>query len=110
MSINDSAVINGLFCTPLALPAPVAGPLAALFLVMAIVVVRRATHGNAWRLLFPLAIFVICALAAIAILDRVAVNEKASEQRALLQRDSQLSMSAVASGPLACLDGVAGEQ
>jgi hypothetical protein len=110
MSINDSAFVNGLISTPLVLPAPVAGALAALFLVMAVVVVRRATHGNAWRMLFPLAVFVICALAAIAILDRVAVNERASEQRALLQRDSQLSMSAVASGSLACLDGVAGEQ
>jgi len=110
MSINDSAFINGLISTPLVLPAPVAGALAALFLVMAIVVVRRATHGNAWRLLFPLAVFVICALAAVAILNRVAVNERMAEQRALLQRESQLSMSAVASGSLACLDGVAGEQ
>ena len=47
----------------------------------------------------------------IGILDRLAMNERTAEQRALLQRDSQLSMSAVAPGsPLACLDGVAGEQ
>jgi hypothetical protein len=110
MPNTDSALMNGLLSTPLVLPAPVAGALAALFLVMVVVVVRRAGHGGAARLLLPLTVIVIvvCALAAIGILDRVATN---GEQRALLQRDSQLSMSAVASGsPLACLDGVAGEQ
>jgi hypothetical protein len=111
MPINDSAFVNELISTPLVLPAPVAGALAALILVMAVVLIRRSTYGSASRLLLPLAIFVICALAAVAILDRVAINERTAGQRALLQRESQLSMSAVGSGsPLACLDGVAGEQ
>jgi hypothetical protein len=111
MPLIDGAFMNGLFSTPLVLPAPVAGALAALFLVMVVMVIQRATHGNASCLLLPLSAIVIGALAAIGIVDRVAVNERTAEQRALLQRDSQLNMSAVVSGsPLACLDGVAGEQ
>jgi hypothetical protein len=103
--------MNGLLSTPLVLPAPVAGALAALFLVMVVMVVRRAGRGNGAWLLLSVVTIVICVLAAIGVLDRVATNERTAEQRTLLQRDSQLSMSAVASGsPLACLDGVAGEQ
>ena len=45
-----------------------------------------------------------------AILDRLEMNDRTAEQRALLQRDAQLSVSAITSGSLACLDGVAGEQ
>ena len=41
MSIIDSASVNGLLSTPLVLPAPVAGALAALFLVMVVMAVRR---------------------------------------------------------------------
>jgi hypothetical protein len=103
--------MNGLLSTPLVLPAPIAGALAALFLVMVVMLVRRAAHGSASGLLVAIPVVVIGALAAIGIFDRVALNERTAEQRALLQRDSQLSLSAVASGsPLACLDGVAGEQ
>jgi hypothetical protein len=102
--------MNGLVSTPLVLPAPVAGAVAALFLVMVVVAVRHAAHGSVSRLLLPLSVIVIVALAAIGILDRVTLNERTAEQRALLQRDSQLSMNALASAPLACLDGVAGEQ
>ena len=105
MPIADSALIGGLISSPLAL-----GALAALFLVMVLMVVQRAAQGTASRLLV-LSVIVIGALAAIGILGRVSMNERAAEQRALIQRDSQLSMSAVASGPpLACLDGLAGEQ
>ena len=105
MPIADSALIGGLISSPLAL-----GALAALFLVMVLMVVQRAAQGTASRLLV-LSVIVIGALAAIGILGRVSMNERTAEQRALLQRDSQLSLSAVASGsPLACLDGVAGEQ
>jgi len=111
MPIVDSASINGLLSTPLVLPAPIAGALAALFFVMVVMAVRRAARGGGLRLLLPLSLIVVCVLAAISILDRLATNERTAEQRALLQREAQLSLSAVAPGSsLACLDGVAGEQ
>jgi hypothetical protein len=50
------------------------------------------------------------ALATIAVMDRMAAGEKAAERRALLQRNAELNVSAVAPGSaLACLDGGAGE-
>ena len=106
-----SASINGLLSTPLVLPAPVAGALAALFLVIVLMAVRRATHDGAARLLLPFSVILICTLAVIGIIDRLATNERMAEQRDLRLRDSQLSVSALAPGSsLACLDGVAGEQ
>jgi hypothetical protein len=45
-----------------------------------------------------------------AIFDRLEMSDRTAEQRALLQREAQLSVSAITSGSLACLDGVAGEQ
>ena len=106
-----SASVNGLLSTPLVLPAPVAGALAALFLVIVLIAVRRATHDGGARLLLPFSVILICTLAVIGIIDRLATNERMAEQRDLRLRDSQLSVSALAPGsPLACLDGVAGEQ
>ena len=106
-----SASVNGLLSTPLVLPAPVAGALAALFLVIVLMAVRRATHDGAARLLLPFSVILICTLAVIGIIDRLATNERMAEQRDLRLRNSQLSVSALAPGsPLACLDGVAGEQ
>jgi hypothetical protein len=111
MSMVGSASVNGLLSAPLVLPAPVAGALAALFLVIVLVAVRRATHDGAVRLLLPFSVILICTLAVIGIIDRLATNERIAEQRDLRLRDSQLSVSALAPGsPLACLDGVAGEQ
>ncbi|MGB8893074.1 MAG: hypothetical protein WCD13_01960 [Pseudolabrys sp.] len=111
MPIRDSASINALLSTPLVLPAPVAGALAALFLVVVVMAVRRVARGGGPRLLVPLAAIAIGGVAVIGVLDLLAMNERAAEKRALLQRDSRLSISAVAPGsPLACLDGVAGEQ
>jgi len=109
--VDSSASMSGLLSTPLVLPAPVAGALAALFCVMVVMALRRAARGDGLRLLLPLSVIVVCAFAAVGIFDRLAMNERAAEQRALLQRDTQLSMSAIVPGsPLACLDGVAGEQ
>jgi hypothetical protein len=106
----DSASVNGLLSTSLVLPAPIAGALAALFLVVVLVAVRRAAHGGGTRLLVPFFVVLICALAMIG-MDRLATNERVAEQRDFRQRDSQLSLSAIAPGsPLGCLDGVAGEQ
>src|SRR4029077_5279000 len=111
MSMVGSASVNGLLSTPLVLPAPVAGALAALFLVIVLLAVRRATHDGGARLLLPFSVILICTLAVIGIIDRLATNEHMAEQRDLRLRDSQLSVSALAPGsPLACLDGVAGEQ
>jgi hypothetical protein len=111
MPMVDSASAIGLLSTPLVLPAPVAGALAALFLVLVLMAVRRAVHDGGTRLLVPFFIVLTCALAVIGIVDRLAVNERMAEQRDFRQRDSQLSISVIASGsPLACLDGVAGEQ
>jgi hypothetical protein len=107
----DGASVNGLLSTPLVLPAPVAGALAALFLVMVLMAVWRAVHDGGTRLLVPVFIVLICALAVIGIIDRLAMNERIAEQRDFRQRDSQLNISAIAPGSsLACLDGVAGEQ
>ncbi len=93
------------------LPAPVAGALAALFLVTVVVAVRRATYSGGSRFLLSLVAIVIGALVVIGVLDRLATNERAADQRVLLQRNSQLSLSAVAPGSaFACLDGAAGEQ
>ena len=107
----DSASVNGLLSTPLVLPASVAGALAALFLVMVLIAVRRAVHNGGTRMLVQFFIVLVCALAVFGIIDRLAVNERMAEQRDFRQRDSQLNISAIAPGsPLACLDGVAGEQ
>ena len=93
------------------LPASVAGALAALFVVIIVIAVRRAASGGGARLLVPLTAIAVAAIAVIGVLERMATNERMAEQRALLLRHTQLSMSAVAPGSaLACLDGAAGEQ
>ena len=107
MPIFDNASVTSLISTPLALPAPMAGALAALVFVTVIL----AARGTGSRLLQALCASVVAGLAIFAILDRLAVNERAAEQRALLERNLQLSAAAVAPGsPLACLDSAAGEQ
>jgi hypothetical protein len=53
----------------------------------------------------------IAGVAVFAILDRLTRSERASEERALLERNSQLSLAAAAPGSaLSCLDGLAGEE
>jgi hypothetical protein len=111
MPILESALVNGLLSSSFVLPASVAGALAAFFLVMLVVAVRQATLGSVSRLLLTLSLIVLGVLAVIGVLDRFSTSERLGEQRALLQRDSQLTMSAIASGSaLACLEGLAGEQ
>jgi hypothetical protein len=111
MPTIDGAFINGLLSTPLVLPASLAGALAALFVVVIVFAVRRAASSGAARLLVPLTALAVAAIAVIGVLERMATNERMAEQRALLLRHTQLSMSAVTPGSaLACLDGVAGEQ
>src|SRR6516225_3702203 len=110
MSIVDSASANGLLSTPLVLPAPLAGALAALVLVMVVMLLRRSDSATVPRLLILVSVIAVCILVSTAILDRLEMSERTAEQRALLQREAQLSVSAITSGSLACLDGVAGEQ
>ncbi len=62
------------------------------------------------RLLLPIAAMVIAGLAVTALLDRMALSERASERRALLQRHTELAAAAMAPGStLSCLDGGVGE-
>jgi hypothetical protein len=62
------------------------------------------------RLVLPVAVIAAGALAVIALLDRMANDRQAAERRALIQRNAELSVSALAPGSaLTCLDGAAGE-
>jgi len=111
MQSVDGMFENGLLSTPLVLPASVAGALAALFVVLMVMAVRRASRGGGPRQLLPLSALVIAVIAVVGLLERMTVNERTAEQRALLQRYTELSSAAVMPGsPLACLDGSAGEQ
>jgi len=110
MPTIDGATLNALFSTPLMLPASIAGALAALFVVLAVMALRRAGAGGAQRLLMTLAFMVAGALAVIAVLDQLTLDRNAAERRALMQRNAELNVSAVAPGSaLSCLDGGAGE-
>jgi hypothetical protein len=110
MPTLDGASINGLLSTPLVLPASIAGALAALFVVLTVLALRRAGAGGVQRLLLPIATIVTAALAVIIVLDHLTLDRRAAERRALLQRNAELNVSAVAPGSmLACLDGGAGE-
>jgi hypothetical protein len=106
----DGSSINGLLSTPLVLPASLAGALAALLIVLAVLAVRRAGTGGTQRLLLPIGALVIGVLAVIGVLNRLALDDRAAERRALLQRNAELNRSAVAPGSmLGCLDSGAGE-
>jgi hypothetical protein len=103
MPTIDGAALKDLLSTPLVL-----GALAAPLVVLVVLAVMRA--GVARRLLLPVAMLAIVSLAVMAILDRMAQNERAAERRALAQRYAELSARALAPGStLACLDGAAGE-
>ena len=108
MPTIDGAFINGLLSTPLVLPASVAGALAALFVVIIVLAVRRAATGGGARLLVPLHRDRDCGDCRYWRAHAWRRNERMAEQRALLLRHTQLSLSAVAPGSaLACLDGAA---
>ena len=62
------------------------------------------------RFVLPGAAILVAAFAVYAVLDRMTVNERAAERRALLARDAELTGRALAPGsPLGCLDGGAGD-
>jgi len=111
MSTINSTFVDGLLSTPLVLPAPAAGALAALFFVMVILAIRRVTQGHASRIVAPVLAIAVAGGAVFGIIDRLTRSERAAEERALLERNSQLSLSATAPGSaLSCLDGLAGEE
>lgn len=110
MPTIDGATLNALFSTPLMLPASVAGALAALFVVLAVMALRRAGAGGTQRLLMTIAVMAAGALTLISVLDQLTLDRNAAERRALMQRNAELNVSAVAPGSvLSCLDGGAGE-
>ena len=111
MSTINSTFVEGMLSTPLVLPAPVTGALAALFFVMVVLVIRRVTQGHASRIVVPVLAIAVAGVAVFGILDRLTRSERAAEERALLERNGQLSLTAAAPGSvLSCLDGLAGEE
>jgi hypothetical protein len=68
------------------------------------------TTNGMIRTLLATAGLAIVGVAAFALVDRVAIGERAAERRALLARDAELTRLALMPGSaLACLDGNAGE-
>lgn len=111
MPTTNSAFLDGLLSTPLVLPAPVAGALAALFFVMVVVAIKRVARGSGSRVVISLVVTAIAAIAVIGLLDRLAISERASAQRVLQERNQQLDLTAASPGSaVACLDGLAGEE
>ena len=92
MSTMNRTFVEGMLSTPLVLPAPVAGGLAALFFVMVVLVIRRVTQGHASRIVVPVLAMAVAGVAVFGILDRLTRSERAAEERALLERNSQLSL------------------
>jgi hypothetical protein len=105
----DGSSLNTLLSSPLVLPASIAGVLAALFLLLLVLALRRAGAG-APRLLLPVIAVLLGGLATIAVLDRMAQDQRATERLALTQRDAALTAKALAPGSmLGCLDKTAGD-
>ncbi len=100
----DGSWLTRLITTPLGLS--LAGALAALIVVGAVMVWRRAPG----RWLLPFAALLLAAVAATALVDRLTHAERAAERSALLARAAALERSALQPGSaLACLDAGAGE-
>jgi hypothetical protein len=111
MPTINSTFFDGLLSTPLVLPAPVAGALAALFVVVVVMAIRRAARGNASRVAVPALAALVAGAAVVGIFAGLGRYERAAEERALLERNIQLGLSAAAPGSaLSCLDGLAGEE
>lgn len=95
--------LNGLTLTLVML-----GALAALTVGLLVLAFLRPDLAR--RLLLPVATLAIFGLGIIAIVDRMAEDERFAERRALAQRNAQLTGAAMApESTLACLDGAAGE-
>jgi hypothetical protein len=106
----NAASLNDLLATPLMLPVSVAGALAALFVVLLFLVLRRAGPPGISRVLVGIAGLGFVTLAVLAVLDRMETGERSAERRAILARNAELTAQVLAPGSmLACLDGAAGE-
>jgi hypothetical protein len=105
----DGATLNGFLSTPLEIPASVAGALAALFLVLLLLSLKRAGTGMA-RLMMGFVALAVFTAAVAVIVDRMAAADHAAERRAILARNVELTAGSLAPGSmLACLDADAGE-
>ena len=67
MSTINSTFVEGMLSTPLVLPAPVAGALAALFFVMVVLAIRRVTQGQASRIVVPVLAIAVAGVAVFGI-------------------------------------------
>ncbi len=104
MSGNDGGWLHAWIATPQALS--LAGALAALIVVGAVLLWRRANG----RLLLPLASLLLAAFAVSLLLDRLILSQQAAERSAFIARIAALDRSALAPGTaLACLDAGAGD-
>jgi hypothetical protein len=104
---EDGVAVNTLLSTPVMLLG--AGALAATFVVLLVLALRRAGPDTK-RLLWPLAALVVSGLVSIFVVDRLAQNDRAAERRAIEQRDAALTLQALTAGsPLGCLDSASGE-
>jgi hypothetical protein len=69
-----------------------------------------STLNGLLKLAMTVAVIMAGALAVVTVLDRLKLEGRAAERRALLQRNADLNISAVTPGSvLACVDGGAGE-
>jgi hypothetical protein len=106
----DGLSPNAVIASSLALPVLIAGALAPFIVVLVVLALRRSGAGVT-RLLLPIGAMVMACLAVVAILERMAENERSAERRALEQRNFVLTGQALAPGSaLGCLDSAAGEK
>jgi hypothetical protein len=103
MPIIDNASINGLLSTPLVLPASVAGALAAFFVVVVVLALRRP--GGHQRVLLSVGATAIGLIVTFVLMERIAAISITGERDALLARNTALMAGALAPGSsLACLE------
>ena len=106
----DGLSPNAVLSSSQALPALIAGAVAAFVVMLVVMALRRAGAGVT-RLLLPIGAMMMAGLAVVAILDRMAANEQSAERRSLEQRNFVLTGQALAPGSaLGCLDSAAGEK
>jgi hypothetical protein len=109
MPIVDNLSVTTLLPTPFVWPNMLFGALAAaLFVVLAFVILRW--RDDVRSLFLSLIGFIVGVAVFAALLLQLAANNVATERRALVARNMQLSASALAPGSaLSCLNGFTGE-
>src|SRR6185437_7962909 len=100
----------GAAAMPLALPAWLAGAVAAMFVVLGVLAFRRGGGAGAFGALLRIMAVAIGVLAVLAFFDQSARQERVAARHALEARSTELTASALAPGSvLACLGGAAGD-